>query len=208
MTLHPACLQDGKFLVEFYVSHPEDTRYNNVNQRFWLHYHNSGDVLTPSKQSMTNLIRPSDTSEDLASRKGLVPFRMWANLTHEDTYIHGPFEFATINGRKSRDRVSLDDWKIPHNTTMTLPRTISQRTQFMLIEVSCSATTPKKSQQPCYPQLPITANQVNGPTGSKRLPDSDTPLERFSRFPLTINFKKKEYTSIRSTASVGIGVAL
>ena len=61
---------------------------------------------------MTNLIRPSDTSEDLASRKGLVPFRMWANLTHEDTYIHGPFEFATINGRKSRDRVSLDDWKI------------------------------------------------------------------------------------------------
>jgi hypothetical protein len=27
-------------------------------------------------------------------------------------FIHGPFEFATVHGRKTRDRVSQDDWDI------------------------------------------------------------------------------------------------
>ena len=61
---------------------------------------------------MTHLIRPSDTSETLAARKGLIAFRQWANLTHEATFLHGPFDFATLNGRKSRDRVSNDNWNI------------------------------------------------------------------------------------------------
>ena len=112
MAHHPACLQDGRFLVEVYIPHPDDSRYNNVNQRFWLQYHSSGDIINPSELAMTHLVRPSDTSEALALRKGLVPFRLWMNLTHESTYIHGPFEFATMNSRKTRDRISLDDWKI------------------------------------------------------------------------------------------------
>ena len=32
----PSCMQTGKFLVDYYISHPADWRYNVVNQRFWL----------------------------------------------------------------------------------------------------------------------------------------------------------------------------
>ena len=42
----------------------------------------------------------------------LVPFHRWLNLTHTDTFIHGPFDFATVNGRKTRDRISQADWDI------------------------------------------------------------------------------------------------
>jgi hypothetical protein len=112
ISLHPACLQDGRFLVEFYVQHDADVRYNNINRRFWLQYHSASDLLSPVDTSQTHLIRPSDTSEHAAARKGYLPFRQWMNLTHEDTYIHGPFNFATINGRKTRDRVPLDVWQI------------------------------------------------------------------------------------------------
>jgi hypothetical protein len=34
------------------------------------------------------------------------------NLTHGNTYIHGPFEFATVPGRKTRDRVDINDWNV------------------------------------------------------------------------------------------------
>lgn len=58
------------------------------------------------------MIRPSDTSESLAAKSHLVPFRRWLNLTHSDTYLHGPFDFATINGRRTRDRISQNDWNV------------------------------------------------------------------------------------------------
>ncbi len=41
-----------------------------------------------------------------------MPFRRWLNLTHTDTYIHGPFNFATVHGHKMRDRVSQGDWDV------------------------------------------------------------------------------------------------
>jgi hypothetical protein len=39
MLLYPSCLQDGRFLVDFYICHPADSWYNAVNQCFWLQYH-------------------------------------------------------------------------------------------------------------------------------------------------------------------------
>jgi len=43
----------------------------------------------------------------------------WLNITHTDTYIHGPFEFATVRGRKSRDRICQEDWDaLWQHTTM------------------------------------------------------------------------------------------
>ena len=114
MALRPTCLNDGRYLVEFYVVHSADIRYNATNQRLWLQYHLRGDLQQPSQQSDTHLIRPSDTSEQLAARHNLSPFRQWITLTHESTYIHGPFEFASIHGRKSRDRITLSDWETLH----------------------------------------------------------------------------------------------
>ncbi|KAL7503777.1 hypothetical protein ACHAXN_001519 [Cyclotella atomus] len=112
LPLTPTCLQDGKFLVKFYTSHPSDTRFNHINQRYWLHYHSATDIATPIDSAHLHLIRPSDSSEQFARTKGLVPLRLWINLTHDSTYIHGPFNFTTVCGRRSRDRVSEDDWRI------------------------------------------------------------------------------------------------
>lgn len=110
--MSPSCLQEGKFLVEFYILHHEDVRQNAMNQRYWLQYHPFSDITTPTSSIMTHLIRPSDTSEALAAKSHLVPFRRWLNLTHSDTYLHGPFDFATINGRRTRDRIAKADWDI------------------------------------------------------------------------------------------------
>jgi len=57
-----------------------------------------------------HLITPSDTSKDWVKRHHLVPNQAWANLTHSDTYIHGPFEFAVVRGRKTCDQIGQEDW--------------------------------------------------------------------------------------------------
>ena len=108
IALYPSALQDGRFLVEFFVSHPADVRYNATNQCFWLQYCPRNGVSHGHLDA--HLIAPSDTSEERATRHHLLPIRCWANLTHADTYIHGPFDFATVNGRKTRDRVDMEAW--------------------------------------------------------------------------------------------------
>jgi len=60
----------------------------------------------------THLLRPTDSSETYADRHKLLPLRKYINPTHMDTFIHGLFEFATINKQKSRDRVSQLEWYI------------------------------------------------------------------------------------------------
>ena len=97
--LYPPCLQDGRFLVEFYMAHPTDACYNAINQRYWLQYRNHN---SPTFGTMdAHLITPSDTSAERASCHHLVTVRSWVNLTHGDTYIHGPFDFAVVRGRKT-----------------------------------------------------------------------------------------------------------
>jgi hypothetical protein len=44
----------------------------------------------------------------------LLPFRKWLNICHLDTYIHGPFDFASICGRKTRDCIAQTDWDVLH----------------------------------------------------------------------------------------------
>jgi hypothetical protein len=112
MSLYPSCTQDGRYLFEFYICHPSDWRYNAINQRYWLQYHGIDDVATPTLSTDTHLIRPSDTSDAYTVRHKLVPFRKWLNISHLDTFIHGPFDFASIRGRKTRDCISQDDWDI------------------------------------------------------------------------------------------------
>ena len=105
-------MQTGKFLVPFYSSHPADWRYNDVNQRFWIQYFKESDVLHPYQSSKTHLVRPSTLSAVYAIRNNLVPARKYVYLLHEDTFIHGPFDFATVNSRKTRDRISQQDWQV------------------------------------------------------------------------------------------------
>ena len=77
-----------------------------------MEYHPHLEVANPHCVRSAHLIRPSPDSPKYASAEGLAPFRRWARLTNADTFIDGPFEFAVINGHKSRDRVSADNWKV------------------------------------------------------------------------------------------------
>lgn len=112
LSLHPPAFQDGKFLVNFYICHPADTNYNAINQRYWLEYHPTLREANTNHRATAHLIRPTPSSATYATAEGLRPFRQWVRLVNNDTYISGPFDFAIINGRKTRDRISLADWKI------------------------------------------------------------------------------------------------
>ena len=112
MASYSSCLVDGQYLVDFYISHPSDSRYNAINKRFWLQYHSQDNFMANSTSANTHLIRPSDSSETYASRNKLLPFRKYINLTHSDTFIHGPFDFSNINNQKSWDRICQSDWDI------------------------------------------------------------------------------------------------
>jgi hypothetical protein len=66
----------------------------------------------PTSSTTMHLIRPSDISTAVAARILLVPFRRWLNLTHSDTFLYGPFNFATVNGWKTRNHVLQVDWDL------------------------------------------------------------------------------------------------
>ncbi len=70
------------------------------------------NITTPTSSTSTHLICPSNTSEAHAAWCKFVPFRRWLNLTHSDTYIHGPFDFSAVNGRKMSDCISQSDWDV------------------------------------------------------------------------------------------------
>jgi hypothetical protein len=108
VTLYPSCLQDGCFLVDFYMSHPDNVCYNTINQCFWLQYCNCNTPMFGTRD--VHLITPFDTLADCAARLHLIRVCAWVNLTHGNTYIHGPFNFAIINGQKSRDHVGQEAW--------------------------------------------------------------------------------------------------
>jgi hypothetical protein len=74
-------------------------------------------LMGPCLSCDTHLIKPSNTSEAYASHHKLFPFRQYVDLTHSDTYIHGPFDFATIHGCKSCDHVDSANWTILRSHT-------------------------------------------------------------------------------------------
>ncbi len=112
VSIYLLCTLDGWFLFEFYICHPADWRYNAVNQRYWIQYHGQEDITHPTFSTETHLVCPSDTSDNYARCHNLLPFWKWLNITHLDTYIHGPFEFTSVQGRKTHDRISQDNWNI------------------------------------------------------------------------------------------------
>jgi hypothetical protein len=117
MQTYPSCLNNGRYAVDFYNSHPSNFKYNAINQRFWLQYYSTDDLSGPCSSSNTHLICPSDTSKAYAKRHKLHLFHRFLNLTHTDLYIHGPFNFATVNGRKSRDCICNANWDILWSNT-------------------------------------------------------------------------------------------
>jgi hypothetical protein len=90
------------------MAHPSGVCYNAINQWFWLQYRNQTPAVFGAMDA--DLITPSNTSKDQVKQHLLVPNRAWANLTHSDTSIHGPFEFAIVRGPKTCDQIGQEDW--------------------------------------------------------------------------------------------------
>jgi hypothetical protein len=103
MSLYSSFFVDGYYLVDFYIAHPSDFWYNAINKRFWFQYHSHNNIIGPTSLAHTHYILPSDTSKAYATRHCLLPYRKYLNLTHTNTFIHGPFDSAVIHGQKSRD---------------------------------------------------------------------------------------------------------
>ncbi len=138
--LYPLCTQTGRFLFEFYICHPSDWHYNAINQRNWFQYHNLLDIQSLQPVLETNLIQPLDSSASYATRHKLVPFCKWLNISHLDIFIHRPFEFASIWGRKSRDRPAQEDWdQLKRHSTMFGNQIPTFNVPSYSIHVNCGA---------------------------------------------------------------------
>ena len=112
MSSYPLCLQDGRFLLNFFIYHLSDSHINAINQCYWLQYHTLSELQSPLTTTDTHLICPSDTLVDYAQRHRLCPYQKWLNLTHLDTFIHGPFKFVSVHSPKTQDCVSQADWDV------------------------------------------------------------------------------------------------
>jgi hypothetical protein len=75
MSFHPSYLQDGCFLVEFFIAHTDNVRFNGINQQFWWQYQRKEDIFTSTSQSKTHLFRPSATLEEYTRKDLLLPVR-------------------------------------------------------------------------------------------------------------------------------------
>jgi hypothetical protein len=115
LNLNPQALQDGKLFINFLICHPDDQQFNAPNQRYWPEYHELQGRFAIT--STYHLVKPSPNNAQYLQQKSLTPFSQWIHLSNE-SFIHGPFDFAVINGRKTRDRVSHSDWEtvLPHET--------------------------------------------------------------------------------------------
>lgn len=56
-------------------------------------------------------MKPSEDTAELRHAHNLVPFQLPLDLSSSFVYIYGPFDFATYNGRKTRDRVAIASWQ-------------------------------------------------------------------------------------------------
>jgi len=112
--LSPSCMLTGRYLFEFYLCHPSVSgtmRLINVigfNTSASLTYFTQTRLVKPILSSL----QPHPASRDFASWNKFVSARQFVHLLHEDTFIHGPFNFATITNRKTRNRIAMTDGKI------------------------------------------------------------------------------------------------
>ena len=56
---HPAALQDGRFLVDFFTCHCSDRYYNAINKYYCIKYHPVLSIANPHRKHITHLICPS-----------------------------------------------------------------------------------------------------------------------------------------------------
>ena len=105
---NPNVISNCKFTFNFLIRHPDDAEYSPPNQGFWTEYHPSNQQL--SIHEHFHLIKAMPNLNEYCKSKSLSAFTQTLYLHHTNIFIHGPFNFATINGRQSQDQIDIQDW--------------------------------------------------------------------------------------------------
>jgi hypothetical protein len=104
----PKLPQDGRFLMEFFIEHHRDKHLDIYSRKYWLEYHQT--KFQKFLSTDYHILQPSQYSKDTAKSMGLVPYREWMQIADSSVTLHGLFNCATLNNRKSRNRISKTDW--------------------------------------------------------------------------------------------------
>ena len=54
----------------------------------------------------------------------MTPYRDWINLFDDDVFLLGPFDFASFNGRRSKDRIDASLWASLSEQTSKFENTV------------------------------------------------------------------------------------
>ena len=111
MEINSQALTNGKFLINFLVRHQNDSKYRATQQRYWPHYHDK-NIPMEERSSNIRFIRPAPEVAAFAEHNNLTPVRFWVQLNNPSIFIHGPFDFAVVNGRKTIDKIIEKDWLV------------------------------------------------------------------------------------------------
>ena len=133
LSKRPSCLQDGRFLIDFYIAHPNDKKLPPEDTRYWLEYHERINTKTIGVDY--HIIQPSELLTEQALNKGLVTYREWFDFSNISNILHGPFNFASRNNKKTRDRISTLDWNLlqsQHTSYDNSPPVLSSSTATIL----------------------------------------------------------------------------
>ena len=106
LSLHPTGMQDDKYIDVFCICHPEDTTFSSANQCYQLEYHSASKIIGFDRHHSTHPIRPSSSSTFWTVRSGrtvttISSVNQTRQLWHLHNNIHGPFDFASVNGRRT-----------------------------------------------------------------------------------------------------------
>ena len=106
LSLHPTGMQDDKYIDVFCICHPEDTTFSSANQCYRLEYRSASEIIGFDRHHSTHPIRPSSSSTFWTVRSGrtvttISSVDQTRQLWHLHNNIHGPFDFASVNGRRT-----------------------------------------------------------------------------------------------------------
>ena len=139
MKENPLTLTNGRVLVTFFISHPNDSKFNPINRRFWIQYHQGDGIRNLSEEY--HLIRPHPNEESYCKQHFLRPYQEWVNLHDEEIFILGPFNFTVINNRKTRDRIDETIWRFLRDLKPSVNNTIPVSSPHLQGFI-CHANTP------------------------------------------------------------------
>ena len=110
----PSCMETGKFLCKYYISHRLIGCSTRLISAFGFKISRKLICSTHQislKPHETHLVKPSSSSRVYAIKNNLLIAKEYIQMLPKDTFIHGPFNFATVHNRKTRDCIRQVEWR-------------------------------------------------------------------------------------------------